>query len=62
MRYRVLTPLHHGTHQADIRMYQPGEIADLNDAHAAPLLEMNAIELFKPESVELVFNPMFEEK
>lgn len=62
MRYRVLTRLQHGTHQADIRTYLEGDIADLNDAHAAPLLAAGAIELFKPETVELIFNPMFEKK
>ncbi len=44
MRYRCKTPLHHGTNQVDQRRYEPGEIIELSDGYARPLLECNAIE------------------
>ncbi|MCM8598051.1 MAG: hypothetical protein NFW04_05270 [Candidatus Accumulibacter sp.] len=44
MRYRVLSPVSHGTNGNDSRRYEPGEIIDLNESHAAPLLACGAIE------------------
>ncbi len=44
MRYRCKTPVMHGTNAVNQRHYQPGEIVELSDEHAAPLLEVKAIE------------------
>lgn len=44
MRYRCKTPVHHGTNMVNQRRYEPGEIIELSDEHAKPLLACNAIE------------------
>lgn len=44
MRYRVNNRVQHGVSSLSTRTYEPGEIIDLSEEHAAPLLECGAIE------------------
>ncbi len=60
MRYNVKSPISHGNHQSDQRRYEPGEIIELSEADATPLLKVGAIELHQPKTIELVINPMFD--
>lgn len=54
MRYRIKTPVDHGTTRENVRRYEPGELIDLSEEHAAPLLESGAIELeHQPFAVEV---------
>ena len=59
MRYRVKKAVIHGTNNANSRRYEAGELIDLPDRDAAPLLACGAIELYRPEAIEMVFNPLF---
>lgn len=44
MRYRCKSNVCHGTNAVNQRQYKPGDIIELSDGHAQPLLECNAIE------------------
>ena len=60
MRYTVKKTVCHGNNPIDTRTYQPGEVIELSDQYATPLLKCGAIEAHQPEQVELVINPIFQ--
>ena len=61
MRFLVKDRVHHGNHADDTRFYEAGELIELSEAHAAPLLALGAIVPWVPPKVELTINPLFSE-
>ncbi len=61
MRYRVNRAVHYGTTAENARAYVAGDIIDLGEEHARPLLESDAIEPEHPPfAIEI--NPAFLKK
>lgn len=54
MRYRCLRHISHGTTPTNAKVYSPGEVIDLADKYAKPLLDVGAIETeFKPVKLQV---------